>query len=560
MSFFEDASLVYIPAAIKNGKTYSIKPTDGTGDLTFTRASSATRVGPNGYIEKVRTNYCLHSQNFASWSLLGAATRTTGVTDPNGGTTAATISNIPSGNTTDGIILSGNPMTIGSDPILGSIWLKGSGTIAIALERGVSGDYFFYITTITLTSTWTRYSIGGANAGARDGFTFYVCNRTGTTATSVDVAFAQVEFGDVATDYIATTTAAVSVGPVSGTPRLDYLGSDCGRLLLEPARTNLISYSESFNNGYWAGSGGVTPNTAISPDGYQNADTNASGGVYPAVPWGGDATATNTASIFAKANPSGASTLRIYFNRYGFGDAVYCDYNLTNGTASAVTFVGSAVSGTAKIENYGNGWYRCILTGIVSTSAGTLSFNPINDCYIWGAQVEAAAYATSYIPTLGTAVTRVADAASRTSVSSLIGQTAGTIYAEWTANNVATSGRILAIGDGTFANRIAILEDGGTVRVFISTSSVVQVDLSSLGSYTGTHKIAVAYASNDLKVYIDGVAVVTQTSLSVPPCSVVYVGTFEDGTGTTPLGGGIAQALLFKTRLSNAQLAELTTL
>ena len=89
---------------------------------------------------------------------------------------------------------------------------------------------------------------------------------------------------------------------------------------------------------------------------------------------------------------------------------------------------------------------------------------------------------------------------------------------------------------------------------------MVQADLSSLGSYTGTHKIAVAYANNDLKVYIDGAAVATQATLSVPACSVLYVGTFEDGTGTVPLSGGIAQTLLFKTRLTNAELASLTTI
>jgi hypothetical protein len=57
MSYFDDASLVMIPSGYKTSKVYSVKPTDGTGDLAFTRSNdTATRVGPDGLIEKVRTN------------------------------------------------------------------------------------------------------------------------------------------------------------------------------------------------------------------------------------------------------------------------------------------------------------------------------------------------------------------------------------------------------------------------------------------------------------------------------------------------------------------------
>jgi hypothetical protein len=89
---------------------------------------------------------------------------------------------------------------------------------------------------------------------------------------------------------------------------------------------------------------------------------------------------------------------------------------------------------------------------------------------------------------------------------------------------------------------------------------VVQVDETNLGNYAGSHKIAVAYANNNLAVYLDGALVLSRSTLSVPSCSALYVGTLEDGTSATALNGGVAQALLFKTRLTNAQLAELTAL
>jgi len=382
--------------------------------------------------------------------------------------------------------------------------------------------------------------------------------------------------GQLAFSRASTATRVNASGLIetvaSNVPRLDYLGATCGpRLNLEPQRTNLLTYSEAFNVGWTATESTVTTDVTAGPNGVSSADkitasTNNSLHLISksitdtAAPW--------TYSVFAKA----AGHDRIILNAYNTN---YVGFNLTSGVVESSLGIGIT---SASIQNYGNGWYRCSITSASVSSGISVALTVFNAAYtngntnpiftgnetdgvfIWGAQFEAGVYPSSYIPTEATAVTRLADAASKTGISSLIGQTAGTIYAEWTANNVAQSGRIIAIGDGSFDNRIVVLEDGNSVRVFIATSNGVQADLSNLSNYVGTHKIAVAYANNDLKVYIDGVAVATYTTFSVPPCSVLYIGTFEDGTGTVPLGGGIAQALLFKTRLNNAQLAELTSL
>jgi hypothetical protein len=69
-------------------------------------------------------------------------------------------------------------------------------------------------------------------------------NDTSGTSGNILIQNAQLETGDIATEPILTTSAAVSVGPVANVPRLDYLGSSCPRLLLEPQRTNSITYSE----------------------------------------------------------------------------------------------------------------------------------------------------------------------------------------------------------------------------------------------------------------------------------------------------------------------------
>jgi len=559
MSYFSDASLVYIPAAIKNGKTYSIKPTDGTGDLTFTRASSATRVGPNGYIEKVRTNYCRYSQAFVGgWSLLGSAVRTGGVTDPNGGTTAVTISSIPSGNLSAGIALYNNPMTIGAEPIIGSVWLKGSGTIGIALERGISGNYFFYITTITLTSTWTRYSIGGANAGARDGFTFYVCNRTGTTATSVDVAFAQVEFGDIATDYIATTTAAVSVGPVSGTPRLDYLGSDCGRLLLEPQRSNVQVNSESFNASGWnLISAGITSNAATAPDGYNGADKMyATGGNSRHINYGSTSgSGTYTFSVFAKAGEKNWLTLRLDDD----SPEVNTWFNLSTGT------IGTSQGGNPTITPYGNGWYRCSVTYTaastktiynvigVANANGAQEWTPsgTDGLYIWGAQLEAGAYATSYIgPTLGTAVTRVAEGPLNLGTAQTLND-----FTLFFDGLLLDSGMLF--GGGTSGWYMDITASNG--RIVLDTNTGRKFESFSIIRANQNFKLAVKRTAGVIDAFVNGVKL--SPSIQVTDTTALSLSSIFWGFSSTYYPKmRVNQALAFQLALTDQQAIELTTL
>ena len=97
-------------------------------------------------------------------------------------------------------------------------------------------------------------------------------------------------------------------------------------------------------------------------------------------------------------------------------------------------------------------------------------------------------------------------------------------------------------------------------RFFVSTGGANQVDIvTSTSVLGGKHKVAFGYKANDFAAYVDGVQVATDTSGSVPSCPNLYLGSDETG-GVLPLEGEVSQALLFKTRLTNAELAELTTL
>jgi hypothetical protein len=496
VSDFDDASLVLIPSGYKNGKVYSVKPTDGTGDLTFTRASSATRVASDGLIEKVRTNLLLNSATFV----------------------------------TQTVTVTGNTHTIS---------FTGTGTIVIT---GTGSG------TLVGTGAANRVSLSfTATAGA------LILTGTGT------VTLAQLETGDIATDYIPTTTAAVSVGPVSGLPRLDYLNSTCGKLLLEPQRSNLATYSEQFNNAAWSTQEiNVTANAAIAPDGTQSADNivpTAVTGTHQIFSAALVSSSQCAMSVFAKAN--GYSTFQMLDRASGSNGAVF---NLANGTVT------NAGSGTGTITAMGNGWYRCTAvattTGVrfyVPTSASNFTGDGTSGVLLWGCQMEAGAYATSYIPTLGASVTRVADAATKTGISSLIGQTEGTIFAEVDFDAaINTEGYIFRIDVSSFNDTVYVSRGGDKILtggLRAGGSNIVQLQKTA---FNGVNKLAFAYKSGSFALYVNGTQVATSAATYTNGITYddIRIGGFS--ATTSNMSGGISQMLLFKTRLTNAQLAELT--
>ena len=181
--------------------------------------------------------------------------------------------------------------------------------------------------------------------------------------------------------------------------------------------------------------------------------------------------------------------------------------------------------------------------------------------YVYGAQVEASSYPTSYIPTSGTAVTRLADAASKTGISSLIGQTQGTMFVEVAPLSGANDDRQISINDGTTSNRvtIALLNNGTQIQFVVqSGGSVVMNSTQTIAGLTSGVKIAYAYKVNDFAVYVNGSLLATDTNGAVPISMSAF--NFDSGSGADKFFGKVNQVLLFPTRLTNTQLATLTTL
>ena len=186
--------------------------------------------------------------------------------------------------------------------------------------------------------------------------------------------------------------------------------------------------------------------------------------------------------------------------------------------------------------------------------------NGTSGAYFWGAQLEVGAYATSYIPTLGAAVTRGADAASKTGISSLIGQTEGTVFLEFKRVPKGVNYQaVVTLQGASSAYLIEMYFGSANTLVAGVYNSGSQFEAATSALSEGTYKAALAYKTNDFAFYVNGVQISTDNSGTVPALSTYNLGDFNYSAGQ-PQADGINQALLFKTRLTNAQLAELTTI
>jgi hypothetical protein len=205
-----------------------------------------------------------------------------------------------------------------------------------------------------------------------------------------------------------------------------------------------------------------------------------------------------------------------------------------------------------------------------ATTDGSTNFagNGTDGTFAWGAQVEASSYFTSYIPTTSASATRVADACFKTGISSLIGQTEGTVFAD--INNQLVNPDLdtrIQLSDGSTNNWIFIgLPDGGTgglVRCYVLNvaTSFNMSFYSSSALAKQRYKIAFAYKSGSFVLYINGVSVGSSSATgTMPSCSVLTIGGSTPTSITQDSIQQFNEVVLFPTRLTNAELASLTTL
>eukprot|EP00918_Siedleckia_nematoides_P062199 GHVU01135690.1.p1 GENE.GHVU01135690.1~~GHVU01135690.1.p1 ORF type:complete len:539 (+),score=30.16 GHVU01135690.1:207-1823(+) len=536
-SIYDKASLVLIPSGTKTSKVYSQKPVNGDGDFTFSRSTAATRVNADGNIEKETQNLLTYSNTFNQWSPT-RGTLSQGVTDPFGGNNAWSLT------ATDNDPYLYNQTAWSGVAIL-SIWAKGVGSSIgkpIQLRMGGSFEEF------TLTGDWQRFE--KFTNGSASNIGIEVPNPA-VAGDVVHIYGAQLEYGLVARDYIETTTAAVEGGITDNVPRLDYTDSSCPALLLEPQRTNFIPYSEYFGDWALDGDGAgqsVTANYSTSPEGVQNAyrlQLNKTGGTYSRIRKSVTSSYSGAGifSVYLKTNDGSTKTLSM---RWGGSGVI--EKTIT-GEWQRFDVQGTATNGLA---------FDCEVFLVDAANSDVV------DLSIYGAMQEAGSYATSYIPTYGTSVTRNADSCLKTGISSLIGQTEGTLFLEFKDEDYsfASISRGLSISDGTYNNRIYISQlGGGNMYVIGATggTSDLEIQESVPSGRRGTIKAALSYSNNNYVLYVNGSLAGSDTSASVPACSNIYLGQ-EIGLTSNSLNKPYNQVLLFKTRLSNEELAALTTI
>ena len=465
--------------------------------ITMTRATLGTRVNPSGLVEDV--------------ALLGSELVTNG--------------DFPSGTTA---------WTFGAGWSLGTN--KAERLVAASSTDIVQASVFPNLTSTFKISFDVVRSAGSIRlragtyslpyVSATDTYIYYV------TPVSND----QLKFQADSSFVGSITNISVKEATIDNLPRVDYTDGTSS-LLVEPQRTNL--YTDSNNTSTWTNSNFTTTNNyAISPDGTQNAfrGVSTSNASLLYISSTGSA-GTNTISIYAKSNTDSDQKFRFFGNG-----------NTTQSTDQTAT----------------QEWQRFDYTeaySFVTWGLAGASVSETNDILFYGMQHEVGSYPTSYIKTSGSTVTRNQETYTKTGISDKINSEEGVLFAEISRTEDESNYRLLGLDNGTSQNyiKIGFGNNNGNfwIRALVNGVTVINSDNAVSNNANQFYKIAVRYKSGDSVIYIDGVPVLTSST-------TFSSGTFTDldfthFTGSSHFFGKVKQLQIFKTALSDSELATLTT-
>ena len=399
-----------------------------------------------------------------------------------------------------------------------------------------------------------RCSIGGVNQSAfTEGF---------NTRTSVALSYTNLTFLRNSTDVDAIISKVI-VKEVTrdNVPRIDYTGGGCPHILAEPQRENELTYSEDFSNAAWGtlGTITVTSDDTTSPSGDLSADKvlglDSGSAINQIV--NGTSGIEYTNSCYIKNVDATSSNLLIR----NASSAVSSLLNWSGSVLSSIT----NTTGITTFTDEGNGWYRIIstYTSIEATQRPRIypAIGTANtSVYIWGAQLEVGSYATSYIPTSGTTVTRNQDIFTRDGISSLINSPEGVLFVEMAALSDDGTSRDISVSDGTSANyaRISLSNAVGNIEYNVVVGSSTQASGTSAMTQTNFNKIAVKWKVNDFALWVNGSEVLTELSGTSFSSSTLTTLNFDRGSGTNPLYAKVKQLQVYDTALTDEQLLQLT--
>ena len=359
----------------------------------------------------------------------------------------------------------------------------------------------------------------------------------------------------------------------TGTPRLNYplldgVVQDNPALLLEPQRQNRVTNSSEYGDNPTNTT--ITRNQITAPDGTLTADRILDNSVNGEHILGQNLTGlivngtTYVLSAFFKSDgTAGKGVLRFYT-----GSWQYAVFNLENGTVSFTS------SGTSKIENYGNGWFRCSLAvtatldyGLsvvqigIGNSLNQFSYQGATSLgnYFWGVQFEEGSYPTSYIPTSGSSVTRSADAANGAGTADDFNDSEGVLFAniaalanDSTVRRIALSNsannKLIRFDYSNSSNRMLALIFDGTPELNVFSDAY---DIQT------PNKFAIKYKSGDNSFFINGFKIDgNNDSISMSGLSELD---FDDGAGSDDFYGNTKEVIVFNEALSDTELEALTS-
>jgi hypothetical protein len=480
-----------------------------------------------------------------------------GITDISGGSLyAVAVFNLAAGTvSTSGAEGTGYSVVPFAPLSVGNGWYRCS----VVVVAGTSASFLRAVVSTNKT---------GVITGASGGSEVYLGNGSG-----IFVWGAQLNAGSSALTYIPTTTAAVYSLPRDYNPTT---GAALG-VLVEEARTNFQTESQTITA--WADITALTAtaNQTTAPDGTTTADLltevaasnqHFTFGTRPTVTSG----VTYSGSMFFKKGPGATAPdwVQITVNSAGFGSAGYANFNLTTGVVGVFNGLTSA-----SIQDVGGGWYRCTITlAATSTTTATIVLALINNdnlagrlptytgavtanVYVWGAQLEAGSFATSYIPTVASQVTRAADQISILTSAFPYSATAGTMVAEFKAP-LALAQDVVWIANGLAESLAIYLNSTSQALLWARDGGVTQAADLMPGTLTGaTDKVAYAFAADDFAASLNRNSVVTDTSGTMPtPTSLVLV---PRSVSSASANIHIKRLAYYAVRKSNAELQVLSS-
>ena len=613
-------SLLQIPSAVSDSKLHSVLPNNGKGDFNFDRSTGATRINRDGLIEEVGyfSSELVQNGNFSelgselvtdgdfssntNWSLndwfINNGKATLPITSTNNLNQSISITQNKTykivftiSNLSDG----GIRIRLGTGSMSSTITTNGTHTLymqhtttnhVLRIYANTSGVFNGEIDNVsvkqvdpndrwTLQTGWSYGSnkvIGSATTSEiqqdvdlpsgkvykttftiedyvsgdvrirfRGGTTVNGTNRSGNgtyTEILTSTGHTNVKI-DGGTSFTGSVTN-ISVVEVQGDrPRLSYditngVVEDKPHLLLEPSSTNLHIFSTQSSQ--WTKSNWTTTdNYAISPDGTKNA-FRAVSSTNNALLYisGAGSSGTNTVSVYAKSNTGTNQKFRFFANGT---NTISSDFTVTN-------------EWTRFEYSY---TYSAVTAGIYGASS------ELSDILFFGFQHEVNPYATSYIPTAGTTITRAAETCNNSKPS--VNSTEGVLFVDYASLSNSGNYRLICLSDGTTTNRVFIgfrLDTGYIYYFVIVGGSTVASHITSTTSLDFS-KVAVKWKANDFALWIDGSEISTDTSGSSFSANTLNTLQMNEGDGAGfEFYGKVKGLAVYNEALSESQLMQLT--